>query len=139
MLYNFMAAIGVRPSDREYQALLPVIEEINKIMIYGVKNNSGAGPAMVIYALEEISKIFIPWLGDIATKRGASDLSYVEKHGEADAEHSLLARKALEAELDMGSSHEKVEVLKASGFVMGLLSSIFIKPLEGAIIPNPSL
>lgn len=95
MLWDFMNQLNITPSIEEYEKLLPSINAINEIMVFGVKNKMGIGPASVIYLLEESSKIFIPWIGEVAKNHQATDMTYIEKHGEADTNHANLARTAI--------------------------------------------
>jgi len=68
-------------------------------MMLGVKHRNGSGPAAVIYLLEELSKVFIPWMEKVAKDLNpTANLTYTKKHGEADAKHSTLALDAFWAE-----------------------------------------
>lgn len=102
MLWNFMARVGVEPNVKVYQQLLPAIDKINNILVSSVKTQNGMGSSAVIFFLEETSKVFIPWLENVAVAHGSDELTYTKKHGEADSKHSTLALEAVCAEYQHG-------------------------------------
>lgn len=124
MLLNFMAQINITPSFKEYLNLKHDINLINRVNIYGVKAKMGVGPATVIYTLEELSKIFIPWMEKAAKKMGATDFTYTRNHGEADKQHSHLAYEASVAEYKNETNYTYEHNL-AYQAVVHLLHNIF--------------
>jgi hypothetical protein len=120
MLFNFMEQMNILPCSEEYERLFPVI---NKVQNTAAKLNS-VTTATVIYLLEESSKVFIPWIEEVAVSLQASDLTYTRKHGEADDLH---ARQALNAVLyEANESTEPMfEVQKAAAVIIELLNAIF--------------
>ncbi len=126
MLYKFMQQIGVQFDEKLYEELFPRIEEINRVMSLGVSMRRGIGPATVIFFLEEISKVFIPWIEETARELGATNFLYTQKHGEADEAHSLQALNAVLAEADITTASEpSIEAAKAG--VVRLLNRIFCR------------
>jgi hypothetical protein len=107
MLWDFMRQfqIDIMPNARNYIKLLPTIKLINMTMKLGVEHKNATGPALVIFLLEEMSKIFIPWMAEIAKEHRATDFTYTETHGEADVRHVDLARDAFWAEYALYENH----------------------------------
>lgn len=73
------------------------MEELNTLTM---QQYDSALPALIILAaLENTSLVFIPWLEEAAKRLGAVDLTYTQKHGEADIKHADQFIEAVEAEL----------------------------------------
>jgi hypothetical protein len=124
MLFNFMAQINIFPSNEQYKKLQLAIDTVNQVMAYGIKHKAGAGPAMVIYLLEESSKQFIPWMEEVAIEHGITDRTYIEKHGEADQRHASLALEAVLVE-DATHPDKDQQIDVAFNGIFQLLSIVF--------------
>lgn len=55
----------------------------------------------VMATLENASLVFVPWLHTAAVRLGSTNLTYAEKHGEADVLHADAFVGALESELEV--------------------------------------
>jgi hypothetical protein len=114
MLWDFMIQINIKPNTQAYEKLLPHIDNINEIMISGVKRKIGVGPASIIYFLESASEIFIPWMGEVARNNNATNMIYVEKHGEFDKKHADFAREAIIEEVKIRPENSDEEIRLAA-------------------------
>lgn len=126
MLLDFMQQMLIQPHAAVYRGyLLEKIIPINKVMAAGVEHHNGIGASAVIYLLEETSKAFIPWIEEMAIKKGAQNLEYTQKHGAADEKHASLALDAFAAECALGTNEHDKYVQYAIEGVEGLLEVIF--------------
>lgn len=90
---------------------------------------SGIAGLTVLALLENLSQDFIPFLEQYAKDLGATDLTYTQTHGVADAKHADAFIDALQAELEMHRHLDPTAVTEvvaeAAHRVFSLVNSIF--------------
>lgn len=99
MLLQFAALSDAMPCRTDYAHTSKQVTAIRELF----KNPKVAGLCGVALCavLENTSEIFIPDLASRAKRRGCTDFTYTDVHGEADIDHSKAFAKALEEERDM--------------------------------------
>ncbi len=125
MLYLFMKQFGVSYDAKEYAALVPIMHNIMTVLARGVQTRKGAPACLVIFMMEELSKVFIPRMQIMAVDEGYENLEYTQKHGEADVTHAAQALFALDSEFDPKDSAQAAEVETVFDNVILLFEKIF--------------
>lgn len=126
MLYLFMKQFGVSYDSKEYAALVPIMHNIMTVLARAIPTHEGAAACLVIYMMEELSKVFIPWMQIMAIDEGFQNLEYTQKHGEADEQHAALALIAFKSEYDdISDSAQTSEIETVFENVILLFSKIF--------------
>ena len=77
----------------------------------------------VMATLENASLVFVPWLRAAAVRLGSTDLTYADKHGEADVLHADAFVRALESELEVspGIPPEQCRGFREAANLLGLI------------------
>ncbi len=125
MLYLFMKQFGVSYDAKEYDALVPIMHNIMTVLARGIPHKEGIAACLVIYMMEELSRVFIPWMQIIASDEGYENLEYTQKHGDADIMHSAQALFALTSECENSNSSQIAEAETAFENVVLLFEKIF--------------
>jgi len=84
MLREFARHADAEPSLGHYQ----VVDEVVTSMRSLIGGGNGLQALTVMAMLENTSSVFIPYLAELAKKRGSTHLHYTDIHGEADSEHA---------------------------------------------------
>lgn len=107
MLREFAKHAGAEPSLEHYQAIDGVVSSMRSL----VRRGNGLEVLTVMATLENISSVFIPYLAELARKRGSTNLRYTDIHGEADSKHAQQFIWALEHELKHhNKAKEKIDL-----------------------------
>ncbi len=95
MLREFAKNANAEPSLEHYQAVDEVVSSMRNLMGRG----NGLEALTVMATLENTSGGFIPYLAELAKKRGSTNLYYTNIHGEADVDHARQFVWAVEHEM----------------------------------------
>ncbi len=107
MLRDFATSANAEPSLEHYQTVQEEITSMRKLIGKG----NGLEALTVMATLENTSSIFIPYLADLAKKRGSTNLQYTNIHGEADKEHAQQFIWAIEDEIKLhGQADKKIDL-----------------------------
>ncbi len=122
MLRGFAKSAEAEPSLEHYQKVNEVVSSMRNFF----SKENGLQALTVMATLEHTSSIFIPYLAELAEKRGSKNLRYTDIHGEADIEHAKQFIWAVESELKLHDNAER-KIDQAIGKTLTFLAEIFTK------------
>ncbi|QQR93058.1 MAG: hypothetical protein IPJ89_02340 [Candidatus Iainarchaeum archaeon] len=123
MLRAFAIGAKAEPTHEHYQAVLPHVSKMRKIIAEG----SGLKSITVSACLEYFSKEFVPYLAELAKKCDSTNFQYTDIHGEADAIHANQCLWAIEHEAKWGYMKPEVEIEKTINASRDFIKTIFQK------------
>lgn len=128
MLDDFLSQCGVVPRYDYYRkASEPVLE------MWGLFYKcNGLTNIAVAATLESTSQIFIPYLERIGQRLGAEDLTYTQKHGQADIKHATELQEGLVDEMG-----EAFALSREIGLTTTVAIDKTVQFLTTILIPKP--
>jgi hypothetical protein len=84
MLEQFSLSANAQPTLNDTRHVIDAVQSIRTM----VSEMNGLKNIALMTCLEGTSKIFIPYLAELATRRGSKNLAYTDAHGVADAKHA---------------------------------------------------
>ena len=113
MLRKFFMAANASPNESD---VLDVHANLTKVRLFIGKLSPTHIIAMMAFFEDFIQK-FMPYLADLAKRRGSNEMEYTDVHGVCDVAHSEGLFHALEAELAVSAESDKnlfegVDILK---------------------------
>jgi hypothetical protein len=125
MLYHFLCEANAAPTAEDYAHMEPVMARLRDCQ----RETATVGLFGPLHfgMVENTSLIFVPDIGERAKRRGATNMLYVEIHGEADAAHAEAFIKAAMAEAEMcyGNNHYRFIVGVAAELMRDILTRIY--------------
>ena len=123
ILRTFARCAKAEPSLKHYQAVEKAVASMRNFIGKG----NGLEALTVMATLENTSTVFIPYLAELARKRGSINLCYTDIHGEADAEHAQLFIWAVEHEMKLDQNATRANMVSefASTQTFHYLKAIF--------------
>jgi hypothetical protein len=120
MLREFTESAGVRISQVHYERAAQPVNDMWKL--YAQEN--GLRAMAVAATLENTSILFIPYLRDLAHKRGGQDFTYTDFHGEADIAHAQDLYQGLVEEMNFNYNPKNLvtAVAATASFLERILS-----------------
>lgn len=123
MLMRLAAQSKAMPDNDDYDYIYEEVVNIRKL--FADPTTAGISGITLCTILENTSEIFIPDLAQRATKRGCTDLTYTDVHGEADVEHSEAFLRAIVAEATMGYRNADYFINDAEEQAVALIRRIY--------------
>lgn len=102
MLRDFTESAGVYVAHIHYERASQPVNDMWKL--YAQEN--GLRAVAIAATLENTSPIFIPYLRDLAHKRGGRDFTYTDFHGEADILHAQELSQGLVEEMGRADKND---------------------------------
>jgi hypothetical protein len=132
MLRRFAMAARAVPTDADALAVHRHLQDVRQF----VARLSGPGVLVMMAFFEGFITEFMPYLADLASRRGSTEREYTDVHGVVDVVHTHELFRALQADLALmegppppaGSLLEGVEVLCAL-----IRSIVWPAPVESAV------
>jgi hypothetical protein len=97
MLRRFAMAANAVPTDTDIMAVHNQVHEVRKLV--GRLSSELTLPMMAFF--EGFIQKFMPYLADLAIRRGSSELEYTDVHGVVDVGHTEELYRALDAEAEL--------------------------------------
>jgi hypothetical protein len=120
MLREFALAAGAYPS--EYDAMA-VHKELTKVRLF--IGRLSAVPILTMMAFfEGYLQRLMPFLAELAAKRGSAERVYTDVHGVCDIAHTQGLYDALEAELERTSSAAETDLLEGVHLLSTLMGTV---------------
>lgn len=115
MMRRFAIAANAVPTDKDAAA---VYEDLTNVRLF-IGRLAGVPIVLTMAFFEGLIQRFMPYLADLAQRRGSSDMEYTDVHGVCDITHTEDLYRALGAEMKLnppdpeGNLFEGVDTLRA--------------------------
>jgi len=120
MLRRFATAAAALPTDRDSQA---VARNLSNVRLFIGRLTSV--PIVVTMAFfEGFIQRFMPYLAELARRRGSSEMEYTDVHGICDVTHTEELYRALDAELELTPPLSDAELFEGVGLLRALMTNI---------------
>jgi hypothetical protein len=120
MMRRFAAAAHASPTEQDAAA---VSDNLMKVRLF--IGRLEAVPTVVTMAFfEGFIQRFMPYLADLASRQGSSDMEYTDVHGVCDITHTEELFRALEAELALTPSLPPGTTFAGVGLLRDLIANI---------------
>ena len=107
MLRKFSVAADAMPTDADARAVARNLESVRRF----VAQLSGTKIVIMMAFFEGFITRFMPYLADLAGRRGSAEREYTDVHGEVDVVHTRELFRALEAEMTLADGPEAATAL----------------------------
>jgi hypothetical protein len=126
MLRRFAMAANAVPTDTDILAVHNQVHEVRKLV--GRLSSELTLPMMAFF--EGFIQKFMPYLADLAIRRGSSELEYTDVHGVVDVGHTEELYRALDAEVALSQvSLERVKLLEGVEILRKVLETV-VHPVQ---------
>ena len=120
MLRRFAIAAGAMPTDGDAQDIYRHLTDVRLFI-----GRLQPVPIVVTMAFfEGFIQRFMPYLADLATRQGSTELEYTDVHGVCDVTHTQELFRALEAEMALARPTPVDELFEGVGLLRTLLHDI---------------
>jgi len=120
MLRRFAIAAGAMPTDGDAQDIYRHLTDVRLFI-----GRLQPVPIVVTMAFfEGFIQRFMPYLADLATRQGSTELEYTDVHGVCDVTHTQELFRALEAEMALARPTPVDELFEGVGLLRTLLHNI---------------
>jgi hypothetical protein len=122
MMRRFALAAHAAPTEADAAAVYRRLMEVRLFI-----GRLSAVPNVVAMAFfEGFIQRFMPYLADLATRQGSSELEYTDVHGICDITHTQELFHALEAELALAPARQPDETFEGIGLLRRLIQNIAV-------------
>ena len=122
MLRKFAISANSAPTDKDYLAVHSGIEKVR----WFVGELQGVEILIMLAFFENFIALFMPYLDDLAKKRGSKEFEYTDVHGVLDISHSDELFRAAQAEMQMRKGYKVTYAsFKGVKLLSHLLASVF--------------
>jgi hypothetical protein len=122
MMRKFAIAANAMPTDRD---ALAVNENLTKMRLF-IGRLSGVPILVSMAFFEGLIQKFMPYLAELATLQGSSEMEYTDVHGVCDIAHTAGLYKALQAEMESanGSAPKGDDIYEGANILHDLIANI---------------
>src|SRR5262249_17656727 len=120
MMRRFALAAEAVPTDTDAQAVYRNLMNVRRFI-----GRLSPGPIVVTWAFfEGFIQRFMPYLADLALRRGSSEMEYTDVHGVCDVTHTQELFRALDAEMALNGRMDDGELFEGVGLLRTLIHTI---------------
>ena len=122
MMRRFAIAADAVPSDTDAQAIYRNLMNVRRFI-----GQLSAVPIVVTMAFfEGFIQRFMPYLADLAQRRGSTDMEYTDVHGVCDVTHTQELFRALDAEMALARPVPEKELYEGVELLRSLIRNIVV-------------
>lgn len=123
LLYHLLCQAKAAPTAEDVAHMEPVMRQIRDFQ--RKTRTIGLFGTLHFTMIENTSLVFVPDVGERAKRRGATDFTYINIHGDADAAHASAFIQASIAEASMGYDNYQEVATQAATLMVEILKRIY--------------